>query len=254
MGLFQHKKQPAQQSPEDAALDAVEHLFDAEFREELKAHGRAYFERVINENAALFKQDLDATVAHINTELRQLIARQLDAQFAEINRVNGELRAHIEAKLEERLAEYADTMKEAQDKSLEALERSAQSLEAQYRALGAALEKSVAHQDAILTGAVEENRSRVTAMRGAQEAALKTLTESVEALQKQHEQLDAMLKESIAHQEDMLVDAFEKNMARVTEHYLLGALGDQYDIKAQLPSIIKQMEENKQAIVDDMKL
>ena len=43
-------------------------------------------------------------------------------------------------------------------------------------------------------------------------------------------------------------------MAQVVEHYLLGALGDQYDVKAQLPSIIKQLEDNKQVIVDDMKL
>ena len=43
-------------------------------------------------------------------------------------------------------------------------------------------------------------------------------------------------------------------MAAIVERYLLGALGDQYDLKAQLPAIIKQMEENKQAIADDMKL
>ena len=43
-------------------------------------------------------------------------------------------------------------------------------------------------------------------------------------------------------------------MARIIEHYLLEALGDQYDLKAQLPAIIQQLETNKQAIVDDMKL
>jgi hypothetical protein len=52
----------------------------------------------------------------------------------------------------------------------------------------------------------------------------------------------------------MLVTAFESNMAQIVEHYLLGALGDQYDLKAQLPSIIKQMEANKDVIVEDMKL
>jgi hypothetical protein len=31
-------------------------------------------------------------------------------------------------------------------------------------------------------------------------------------------------------------------------------LGDQYDMKAQLPLIIKQMEANRQAMMDDMKL
>jgi hypothetical protein len=55
-------------------------------------------------------------------------------------------------------------------------------------------------------------------------------------------------------QEEALINGFESNMARIIEQYLLGALGDQYDLKAQLPSIIGQMEANKQAIVDDMKL
>jgi hypothetical protein len=43
-------------------------------------------------------------------------------------------------------------------------------------------------------------------------------------------------------------------MAVVVEHYLLGALGEQYDMKAQLPMIIKQMDANKKAMMDDMKL
>jgi len=58
----------------------------------------------------------------------------------------------------------------------------------------------------------------------------------------------------VASQEEMLVGAFQSNMAAIVEHYLLGALGDQYDLKAQLPAIIKQMDENKKAIVDDMQL
>lgn len=43
-------------------------------------------------------------------------------------------------------------------------------------------------------------------------------------------------------------------MARILEHYLIGALGEQTHFKAQLPSIIEQLEKNKQAMMDDMKL
>lgn len=43
-------------------------------------------------------------------------------------------------------------------------------------------------------------------------------------------------------------------MARIVENYLVAAIGEQYNLKSQLPSIIKQLEENKQAIVDDIKL
>ncbi len=63
-----------------------------------------------------------------------------------------------------------------------------------------------------------------------------------------------MLEMSINKQQTILVDAFQQNMARIIEHYLLTAVGEKYDLKAQLPSIIQQMEANKQAIVDDMKL
>jgi len=252
MGLFQHKH--AEEPLSEEVLEAVGLLFDDEFREELKSHGRVYFERVINENAALFKQDLDATIAHINTELRQHVARQLDQQFSEINRVNGELREHIAARLDEQLVEYNETMKNAQDEALKSLEQRAQNLEQQHQQLGVALGKSFAHQDALLTSAVTESEARLNSMKGAQEAALQSLTESVKTLQEQHQQLSEMLQETIVHQQDMLIGAFENNMASVIEHYLMSALSDQYDLKAQLPAITQQLEANKQAIADDMKL
>jgi len=235
-------------------MDEVELLFDDDFREELKSHGRAYFERVINENAALFKQDLDATVAHINTELRQHAARQLDQQFADINRVNAELRERIARRLDEQFVEYSTTIKNAQDAALKLLEQRAKNLEEQHAQLGAVLEKSFAYQDAMMSGAVEENKARLGAMRHTQEVALESLNNSVKALQEQHQELSKLLEESVHHQQDMMIDAFEENMARIIEHYLVGALADQYDVKAQLPAIIEQLEANKQAMADDMKL
>lgn len=253
MGLFQHKH-TANKPLTEEALDAIGLMFDDQFRDELRNHGRAYFERIIDENATLFKQDLDATVAHINTELRQHMTRQLDQQFTEISRVNGELREHIMRQLDERFIEYNETMKKAQDAAVQSLEKRAESLEEQYAKFNSLLEKSLAHQDALLTGAANESQSQIDAMRRAQEVALKTMNESIETLKEQHDKLGQTLQESVAKQEDMLITAFESNMARVIEHYLMGALGDQYDLKAQLPAIIKQMEANKQAIADDMKL
>lgn len=253
MGLFQHKN-TAKKSLSEELEEAEELLFDDAFREELKAHGRTYLERVLNENIILFKQDLDATVAHINTELRQQIGRQLDQQVADINRVNADLRDSITKRIDEQFVEYTATMKEAQDKTLQSLEQRAKKLEEQHDQLGNVLEKSFAYQDAMMSGAVEESKSKLNAMRGAQEAAVRELASSVKTLQEQHASLGKMLEESIANQEAMMVDAFEDNMSRIIEHYLVTALGEQYDLKAQLPAIIQQMETNKQAMVDDMKL
>ncbi len=252
MGLFQRKQDTQQGTPEEAAAVAL--LFDDAFREELKDRGRLHFERVINENAALFKQDLDATVAHVNTELRQRVARQLDSQFEEINKVNAQLKEHIAKQLDDRFAEYDKTLREAQDAALQALQRSAQALEEQHRQLGLALERSIASQDAMLTGALEENKARIASIKDAQNVALQSLSQSAQAVQEQHQQLSVLLQKGVSDQQDMLVDAFENNMAQIIEHYLLQAVGDQYDLKAQLPSIIKQMEASKKAIVDDIAL
>lgn len=252
MGIFQHKQ--GQKKPDDQAVDAVEGILDDDFREELKGRARLYFDRVINENAALFKQDLDATVAHINTELRQHVARQLDSQFTEITEVNNELKGHITKQLDDRFVEFDKTTKEAQDLALQALGRSAQALEDQHKQLSSALEKSVANQDALLVSAVDENKARIEQMKAAQLAAVESLTHSAQALEEQRKQLNALLEKGIADQQALFIDTFQQNMARIIEHYLLGALGDQYDMKAQLPAIIKQLEANKQAIADDMKL
>jgi uncharacterized protein YbjQ (UPF0145 family) len=253
MGLFQHK-QPQKKTPTDPAKDAALQVLDEKFRDELKERARLYFDRVINENAALFKQDLDATVAHINTELKQHVARQLDDQFVEINKVNNELKDHITKQLDERFTEYEKTMKDAQGLAVDALNKSAQDLSAQHQQLSASIEKSIANQDAIMANAFSENKAHIDEMKDAQNLALEALNRSAHALVEQQQQLSAMLQQSVAAQEKALVDTFEQNMARVIEHYLLGALGDQYDLKAQLPSIIKQMEANKQVIVDDIKL
>ena len=252
MGLFQHK-QPSK-SPHDDAIDEVEQFFDDDFRAELREHGRLYFERVINENAALFKQDLDATVAHINTELKQHMARQLDSQFAEIAKANSQLKEHVAKQLDERFEEYDKTIKDAQELALQSLNHSAQALHDQHQQLARLLQKSVADQETKLTTLFNENTTQIAAVKEVQATTVQTLTRSVQALEEQHQQLSAMLQQSVSSQQEMLVDAFEQNMAQIIEHYLLGALGDQYDLKAQLPSIIKQMEANKQTIADDMKL
>jgi len=247
MGLFRDKKK----SLADETAAAEQHFFDENFREELRNHGRWYFEKVINENGALFKQDLDATIAQINSELKDHATKQLDAALAQ---VNDELKEHLTSQLDEKFAEHGKAMKEAQDAALQTITSGAQALQQQHQQLGVALQKTITDQEAMLSGAFEENKSQVTKMRDTQGLALQWLAQSVKALQEQHQQLETQLQQNVAEQESMLVGVFEQNMARIIEHYLLNALGDQYDLKAQLPSIIKQMEANKQAIADDMKL
>lgn len=251
MALFQHK-QPKTKTPAEMALDEVHGLFDDTFREELRNHGREYFDRVIAENASLFKQDLDATIEHVNTELKQHMARQLDQQLIEINQATADLRVHVTKQLDDQLAAYGKTLEDAQKLALEALDRSAKALEEQHKQLAASLEQSVASQDAMLVKAFDDNKTQMAEIEKAQAQALEWLERSEKALREQYDKLGAELQGSVTEQKNMLISAFETNMAAIVEHYLLQALGDQFDMKAQLPSIIKELEANKQAITDDM--
>ena len=228
MGLFEHKKK----TPEEEAAEEVTNFFDEAFREELRGRARSYLDKIINENASLFKEDLDRTVTQVYSELKEQLSRKVDDQFAQ----------------------YNNELKEAQSAALKSLDRSVQALHEQHQQLSEKLQKSIVDQEAIILNVYEENKARMITMKDALDTTQQSLESSTKALQEQQQQLSETLKKNIADQEAVALSAFEGNMAQVVEHYLLGALGDQFDLKAQLPAIIKQMEENKQAIVDDMKL
>lgn len=250
MGIFQHKQDP-KKSPSDGLLPEEEHFFDQYFREELRNHGRWYFEKVINENGDIFKRELQETIAQVNVDLKDHITKQLDGAIAQVNQ---ELKEHTTKQLEDQFNDYATTLKDAQAQALKLMSESTETLKQQHEELRTALQKNVKEQQDLLHGAFEDNKTQIASMKEAQDAALKWLNQSAQALNDQYQNISTTLQKNVSAQEEMLVGSFQSNMAAIVEHYLLGALGDQYDLKAQLPAIIKQMEENKQAIADDMKL
>lgn len=160
------------------AEEDVDHLFNTEFREELRNQGRLRFENIINENAMFLKQDLDLTISQLNDYMKKEISSKLDSEFAA----------------------YAKAMKEAQELALNTLLKTAQDVESQRVELASSMERDVeARKSAMLRG-------------------------------------------------------YEENMAKIVEHYVLLSLGDQFDLKAQLPYIVAQMEANKADIMEDMRL
>lgn len=270
MGLFQGK-QAAAPLPDDELTESVGQFFDGYFQE-LNQRGQAQFEARVEEHAAQFKQDLDDTVGRASAELKEYLSRRVDEQIVEMGNTMKqaqetalaamtksvedlqEQHQQLSATLEEQFAQSTNALQSAQATATKSMERTTATLEERHRNLDSALQKNVARQDAMLTTMFEDNKSKVVAMQEAQESALAWLNKSIQALQQQQQQLSTSLQQNVATQEKILVTAFEDNMAQIVEHYLLGALGDQYDLKSQLPSIIHQMEANKQTIVDDMKL
>jgi len=162
----------------DMAEEEVDHLFNKEFREELRNRGRLRFEKIIDENAMFLKQDMDLTISQLNDYMKQQIAAKLEGEFAV----------------------YSKGMKDAQELTLGTLQRTAEELEQQRQELSAAMKKSVTAREA------------------------------------------------------GILNSFETNMAEVVEHYVMQSLGEQFDMKSQLPYIMKQMEEHKKEMMEDMLL
>jgi len=165
--------------PDDLTAAAeydIEHVFNTEFREELRNRGRLYFEKIINENAMFLQQDLRLTTSQLNDYMKDEIKQVLQGEFAK----------------------YEESITGAKDLAI------------------ASMEKTQA--------AIEEQRS---------------------ALEKQ-------LLEQVAAEKERIMTRFERDMAEVINHYVLTAIGDEIDISDQLEYIVSYLNQNKQAIVEDL--
>ena len=268
MGLFQHKNDPKKV---DETSDGVQKFFNKYFKE-LEERGAKQFEKNIDEATAKFTRDLDSVITKADQELKEHIVKRIDelmlanasamkdAQNAALESINRRIQSiqkeneQFADTVHEQLFASSKAIKDTQEAAVSSMNRSVQNLEQQQHELGKTLEKTTADQSVAITKVINESQSRVAAMGDAQTKALEWLNQSIVALSEQQQQLTGLMQKSIETQQAMVVQLFEDNMAQVVEHYLLTALGDQYDLKAQLPSIIKQMEANKQAIAEDMKL
>lgn len=251
MGLFQHKQDPPKKTDDELQTEQEEQFFDEYFREELRNRGRWYFEKIIKESGAVFSQDLDATVDQINVDLKAHISKELDQALAQ---VNADIKQHLTSQLDEQFADYREAMKSAQANALDLLTSSTKQLEEEHQRLSQTLQANVADQKAILHDSFEDNKTQIVAMKDAQHSALEFLNQSIHDMRDEHQTLKATVQERVATEQDILVETFKDNMAQIVEYYLLEAVGEEFDLKDQVPSIIKQMEANKQAIVDDMTL
>ena len=252
MGLFTKKLDDERiEEWAEAARDDKQQLFDEYFREELRNHGRWYFDKVIKENGDEFGKDLESIIDRVNSDLKVHVKHQLDTAMTSITET---LKAHVTKQMEAQFAEYSRSMQEAQAVALKNMTDGSMELKAQYNELSKALKQNIDDQNALMHSAFEEHKSQLQTMDSAQATALQTLNQTTEKLQQQYKQMGELLDTQVAQQQDMLTRTFEDNMAATVEHYILGALGDQFDMKAQMPGIMKQLEANKQAMVDDIKL
>jgi TolA-binding protein len=114
---------------EQSADKDVEHIFNDEFREELRNRGRLHFEKIIGENAMFLQQDLRQTTSQLNDYMRSEITKTLQEEFKK----------------------YEQSIVDAKQLALDSIEKTITTIEQQRQVLAQQLEtQSQAQKDHIL--------------------------------------------------------------------------------------------------------
>ncbi len=111
----------AAESYKDAASSDVEHLFNEEFREELRNRGRLHFEKIINENAMFLQQDLRLTTSQLNEYLK----------------------TEITAKLKEEFGKYEQSINDAKDLAVESIQKTNTAIDEQRKLLSEQVQQEI---------------------------------------------------------------------------------------------------------------
>jgi hypothetical protein len=111
---------------EGAAQKDVEHIFNDEFREELRNRGRLHFEKILGENAMFLQQDLRLTTSQLNDYMKDQISKDLKDAFAK----------------------YESAISDAKQLAVESIEKTKQTIDEQRQILTVQLEKEVSTEKA----------------------------------------------------------------------------------------------------------
>jgi hypothetical protein len=133
----QHKS--LAESLQAAAEDDVGHIFNEEFREELRNRGRLHFEKILGENAMFLQQDLRLTTSQLNEYMRGEISRELKEAFAN----------------------YQSAITDAKQLAIESIEKTKTAIDDERKSLVAQLEKEVAEEKARRVKQFEQRMAQV---------------------------------------------------------------------------------------------
>lgn len=159
------------------AKEDVEHIFNDEFREELRNRGRLHFEKIIGENAMFLQQDLRQTTTQLNEYMRTEITRTLQIEFKK----------------------YEQSITEAKQLALDSIDKTVTTIEQQRRLL------------------------------------------------------ESQLQTQAQAERNQIIENFESQMAGIVNHYIMQAIGNQIDLSVQLEFIVAELENNKAAILEDIR-
>src|SRR5690606_12557643 len=106
----------------------------------------------------------------------------------------------ISNQLNQRLSEYDRVTKDAHDLAVQSLNRSAHALHEQYEQFNAALQKSIAGQEAMMVAAYNDNKVQLNEIKASQDKARQLMERTVEAADKQRRRLDEGFDSAVKNQ------------------------------------------------------
>ena len=124
---------------ENTASQDVEHIFNNEFREELRNRGRLHFEKIIGENAMFLQQDLRLTTSQLNDYMKQEITRTLQEEFSK----------------------YEESITDAKQMAIDSIQKTKEAIDQQRQILGEQLQQQVVEEKTRLIKRFEENMGEV---------------------------------------------------------------------------------------------
>lgn len=116
--------QNSAQGLEALAEKDVEHIFNDEFREELRNRGRLHFEKILGENAMFLQQDLRLTTSQLNDYMKDQISKDLKTAFDN----------------------YESAISDAKQLAVESIQKTKETIDDQRAALSSQLEKEISDE------------------------------------------------------------------------------------------------------------
>jgi hypothetical protein len=132
-------KKPGADDYTEMAVTEVEHIFNDEFREELRNRGRLHFEKVIGENAMFLQQDLRLTTSELN-------------EF---------MKSEITTKLQDEFAKYEQSINDAKQMATESIVKTQEAIEDQRKTLSQQLMQELTQEKARIVKHFEENMADI---------------------------------------------------------------------------------------------
>lgn len=126
-------------SVQEAADQDVEHVFNEQFREELRNRGRLHFEKIIGENAMFLQQDLRLTTSQLNEYMK----------------------TEITTKLKEEFAKYEESIMDAKQLAIDSIQKTNQVIDEQRTQLSQQLQQEIATEKEHLLKRFEDNMADI---------------------------------------------------------------------------------------------